>query len=435
MPHVTLVSLSGFRVREPEMLALGMTLPGLHDRARAIAALPALAPLTLAAHTPEGWTQSILEAPAADDAAVQRILAEKPALVAISALTASIPRAIALSRSLRAEGVRTALGGLHATACPDGCTPHFDAVVTGDGEPVWPALLADAAAGSLRPLYRPERPFDLAESRPPRWDLLPPRDRPRFTLQTARGCPLACEFCAASRLLGPFREKPAEHVARELDAIRAIAPRPIVELADDNTFAGRRDPAPLLDALAASGARYFTEADWRIGERPDLLHRLADSGCVQVLVGLESLSPRFAGMGAKKARIDRMMDAVAAIHHVGVAVIGCFVVGADGEDEESLAHLADFLLDAPLADVQLTLLTPFPGTRLHRRLADQDRLLPDRGWDSYTLFDVVHRPDPLSPDQLQSAFHNLVKIVFSAQASARRHDLRRSVWARRGVAP
>lgn len=416
------------------MLALGMTLPGLHDRAHAVAALPALGPLTLAAHTQTGWTQSYHDPAGVDDALIARILAERPTLVAVSALTASAPQAYALSRALRDSGVATVLGGLHATACPAECGRHFDAVAVGDGEPVWPRLLADAAAGALRPVYRADRPMSLAEARPPRWDLLPPRDRPRFTVQTARGCPLACEFCAASRLLGPFREKPAALVARELGVLRDFARRPVVELADDNTFAGGRDARELLDVLAASGVRYFTEADWRIGERPEVLERLAASGCVQVLIGLESLSPRYAGMGAKKAEISRMMDAAARIQDAGVAVIGCFVVGADGEDHDALAALGEFLVEAPLADVQLTIQTPFPGTALHRRLASQERLLPDRGWECYTLFDVVYRPEPLSAEQLQSAFHNLVRMVFSPEPSARRAERRRTIWARRGAA-
>ena len=112
----------------------------------------------------------------------------------------------------------------------------------------------------------------------PRYELLgaPPA---RFILQTQRGCPLACEFCGASRLLGTFREKPAEHIRQELEAIRAVDPRPLVELADDNTFAGSRDAGELLDVLKQSGARWFTESDWRIGERPEILAQLADAGC------------------------------------------------------------------------------------------------------------------------------------------------------------
>jgi radical SAM superfamily enzyme YgiQ (UPF0313 family) len=234
-------------------------------------------------------------------------------------------------------------------------------------------------------------------------------------------------------LLGPFREKPVANVERELAAITALRRRPTVELADDNTFAGRRSPAGFFDVLERADIRYFTEADWRIGERPEVLSRLASSGCVQVLVGIESLVFRHGGMGAKAAGPARIMDAVARIQESGVAVIGCFIVGSDGEDHESLAALGDFILQSPLADVQLTVQTPFPGTALHERLARSGRLLPDRGWSSYTLFDVTYSPDRLSPDELQSAFYNLVKLVFAAGPSARRNEIRRSLWARRGM--
>jgi hypothetical protein len=73
-------------------------------------------------------------------------------------------------------------------------------------------------------------------------------------------------------MLGPFREKPVAYVRRELEAIVQQVPQPILELADDNTFVERRDADALLETFAASGARYFTEVDWRVGERPELLH-------------------------------------------------------------------------------------------------------------------------------------------------------------------
>jgi radical SAM superfamily enzyme YgiQ (UPF0313 family) len=174
---------------------------------------------------------------------------------------------------------------------------------------------------------------------------------------------LACEFCGASRLLGPFREKPLDRIEAELAALRSISRRPLVELADDNSFVGRRSAPDLLNALERADIRYFAEADWRIGERPEVLKRLAASGCVQVLVGLERLRRRYPGMGAKSAELARMQEAVARIQDAGVAVIGCFIVGGDGEDAESLHDLGEFLLESPLADVQLTLQTPFPGRR------------------------------------------------------------------------
>ena len=237
-------------------------------------------------------------------------------------------------------------------------------------------------------------------------------------------------------MLGPWREKPPEKVGVELGAICAIEPRPVVELADDNTFVGQRAVGPLLEALAGSGIRYFTEVNWRIGERPEVLAGLASSGCVQVLVGLESLELRHGGMGPKGAPLARMIDAVEAIQATGVAVVGCFIVGADGESEASLDRLGTFLENAPLADVQLTLQTPFPGTALYRRLQNEGRLLNDRGWPHYTLFDVTYQPDTMSVEALESGFREVVQRVFSAGPAQFRAATRRRVWARHpGLAP
>lgn len=434
MPHVCLVGLSGFRVREREMGALGMALPGLHDRAKAIAGLPPLGLLTLAAMTPAHWNVSFREAPAVDDRLVHSIALERPDLVAISALTASILEAYALADALRKIGILVVLGGLHVTAMPEEASLHADAIVVGDGESTWLDVLRDAERGELQPCYQPAKPFDLREAPLPRFDLLGARERPRYTLQTARGCPLACEFCGASRMLGPFREKPLANIERELAAIKAMHKRPLVELADDNTFAGKRDQRALLQLLGKSGIRYFTEADWRIGERPDVLELLAESGCVQVLLGVETLELRYKGMGAKGVSIQRVMEAAQRIQEAGVAAIGCFVVGADGEDYESLQALGDFLQEAPLADVQLTLQTPFPGTALHRRLRAENRLLPDRGWESYTLFDLTFVPDKLSPESMENGFRNLVRMTFDQHSTSRRQEIRKQGWAKRGLA-
>jgi len=429
MPHVTFVPMTGFRVRESEMRKLGMSLPGLKARAQAISELPALGVLTLAGLTPEPWTCSYRGTAQCSDAAVAEIIADKPDLVAISALTASIEEAYELSGRLQAHGIRVVMGGLHVTACPEEAEARCDAIIVGRGESVWQNVLHDTTSGQLQKRYVVDRGM-LPLWPTPRLDLLP-HTPSRFTLQTQTGCPFSCGFCGASRLLGKFYEKPVANIRSELAAIRKVHSRPLIELADDNTFAGSRNVDEFFDVFQESKARWFTEADWRIGERPEILKRLASAGCMQVLVGIESLVFRYPGMGDKQAELNRIMDAVSAIQDAGVAVNGCFIAGADGETQDSLQRLTDFVLDSPLAEVQITLQTPFPGTALHRQLSSQGRLLTERGWSAYSLFDVTYRPDKMTVAELEAGFRRVLQDLFSAEAAIRRDGIRRDIMRKR----
>jgi radical SAM superfamily enzyme YgiQ (UPF0313 family) len=426
------------------MLALGMKLPGLAARAAAVGALPSLGLLTLAGMLPKGWTASFHEVPSPCDATAraaltQQIAETNPTLAAISTMTASAHDAYALADALRACGIRVAFGGLHASMEPRATLQHSDSVCIGEGEPVWHAMLRDASCGKLQPTYRASDlgAFQLADAPLPDWSLIAKdglTTRPRFTLQTSRGCPFACDFCGASRLLGSFREKPVHRIKAELEAITRIKPRAAIELADDNTFAGKRSAAELCGVLRDSGVRWFTECDWRIGERPDVLRELASSGCVQVLVGVESLTTHYDGFGAKRAPLPRVMDALRRVQDAGVAVIGCFVVGGDDDTLSTMHELGEWLTTCELADIQITLQTPFPGTPLRARLAAEGRLLSNRSWDACTLFDVAYQPANMSVAELERGFRNVVGMVHAPELAAKRDDLRRQIWGRRYAA-
>ncbi len=430
MPHVAFVPFTGLRICSDELRELGLTLPGLKPRVAALEELPALGLLTLAGMTPEPWQCSYHDGSQDTEKLLDTVLSQQPDLLAVSALTASVNDAYAFCRQVRERGVRTVIGGLHATTCSAEAQLSVDAVAVGDGESVWQEVLSDAAAGELKTLYRADAAFDLSRAPMPRFDLLGVRKPARWTLQTERGCTMACDFCGASRLLGPLREKPLERIQAEVDALCEMSPKPWIELADDSTFVGPRDPEPLLEVLGAAETRYFTEADWRIGERPELLRSLAASGCVQLLVGIESLVFRYPGMGAKQAEMERVLDAVRAIQEAGVAVNGCFIAGAEGETDASLHALTEFILGSPFAEVQVTVQTPFPGTALYHRLKKRGRLLPYRGWSHYTLLDVTYTPDNMSVEQLESGFRRVLAVVHGPAATERRNRIRREVWKR-----
>lgn len=426
MPHVTFVTLSGFRVCRPELYDLGLTLPGFQDRANALSGLPALGLITLAGMLPENWSSSYFAPSGIDEEFLLKVVLQKPDLVAISALTPSIIEAYQLCEQLHKFQINTVIGGLHVSVCAAEATKHADAIVVGSGELIWSQLLRDAERHTLKPVYRAGRNQIETDWPLPAYHLL--GDVQRYTIQTQRGCPFACDFCAASRLIEGFREKPVENIQQELAAIAQLKSNALIELADDNTFAGSRDIESFLDVMENANVRWFTESDWRLGERPDLLKRLASSGCVQVLVGLESLIFRYPGMSEKSVELNRMLDACSAIQDAGVCVNGCFIVGAEGETEKSMERLTDFLLQSSLAEVQVTLQTPFPGTALYHRLKKSGRLLEGRDWRHYTLFDVTYQPDLLSVHQLESSFEDLIQNVYGSTATARRKQIRRDVW-------
>ena len=427
MSHIAFVPFTGLRVREREMLKLGMRLPGLKKRAEALAGLPALGLLTLAGMTPDPWTCSYH--PSSDtEALIEDVVATEPDLVAVSALTASVIEAYGFCDQMKAHGLPTVIGGLHATVLPQEAASHATSVCVGDGESSWLRILEDAADGNLQSIYKPKNVFDLKNSPQPRFDLLGKKSPQRWTIQTQRGCPWACEFCGASRLLGPARFKPVQNIAEELALIGGLDSSPWLELADDNTLAGRKNPYQLLETIGAAGIKYFTESDWRIGEDPKLVQALADSGCVQVLVGIESPTHIYPGMGKKQTEPQRMMDAIDEIQSAGIVTNGCFIAGADGETDQSLDAMAKFINGSSLAEIQITLQTPFPGTSLHRRFKKDGRLIPDRDWSYYTLFDVVHQPDTMSVEQLEAGFVRIMETVFSKDASAKRTSLRRKIW-------
>ena len=121
---------------------------------------------------------------------------------------------------------------------------HADYVIVGEGENVWPAVVEAALVDD------PPRIFDSAEFPPvdiaalpvPRYDLLD-GERPynRFTVQSSRGCPWRCDFCASTVMLGRrYRKRPVEHVVRDIRAIEQLHRHPFIEFADDNTFVDKQ---------------------------------------------------------------------------------------------------------------------------------------------------------------------------------------------------
>jgi len=288
-------------------------------------------------------------------------------------------------------------------------------------------------------LYRQQdgRVYDITQAPVPRFDLFEIEKYNRLTVQTSRGCPLDCEFCAASKIFGRYRIKPVEQVMAEIDAILEVWRDPFIEFADDNTFVHKKWSKEFLRELRGRNVRWFTETDVSAADDLELIDLMAESGCQQVLVGFESPSKRsLDGIDRgnwKSKRRDTYEHFIAAVQSRGVTVNGCFILGLDSDTPEVFEEIADFVKHTGLLETQVTVLTPFPGTRLYDRLKAEGRLLQDEYWDRCTLFDVNFVPRHMSVEELETGMRWLFEQLYSQEEQQRRRrhfmELQKTRWS------
>ncbi|MFC1866180.1 radical SAM protein [Chloroflexota bacterium] len=419
---IGLLALSGIVVRTESIAKMGVTLPGFVNRGKIIASLPSLALLIIAAMTPEDIDLEYVEIPNIDK---HRINPDFD-LVAISTFSAQAFEAYELADRYRENGIKVVIGGPHVTLLPEEAKSHVDSVVIGEAEPVWVDLINDFKTGKLKPYYKADKPYDISKSPTPLYKFLDKNKHNRITVQTTRGCPHDCEFCAASKILGPYRKKPVELVVRDIEIIKEHWEHPFIEFADDNTFADKEWSKSLLKAITPLEIRWFTETDISIAQDDELLSLLRSSGCRQLLIGFESVVERsLEGMESNNWKLNQYnsyLSAITKIQSYGISVNGCFILGLDNDGPDIFQNTLEFIKESQLLEVQLTILTPFPGTGLYQRMKREGRLLKEVYWDRCTLFDINFVPKNMTVNQLEDGSTWLGSQVYGEKAYIRRKN-------------
>lgn len=421
---IGLIAMSGVRVRNAELASLGVSLPQFVSRGKVIASLPSLGLLTVAGLTPDKYEVQYLEM---DELPSEGERLSEFDLVGISSFTARILDAYKLAARYQKQGTKVVLGGLHVTLVPDEAQKFADSIVLYGAEGAWPQLLEDFSRGELKPRYHgmTKDVFSPEVYKKPRFEFLKGRSYNRLTIQSSRGCPLSCEFCAASiRLTSGFQQKPVALVIEEIQEALKYNPNPFLELADDNSFINPKWSAEFLREIKKLNIKWFTETDISIGENDELLDLLAESGCRQILIGFESpTSSELSGIDprnwkAKKSR--NYLEAIEKIQSKGITINGCFVLGLDTHTPSIFQEVRDFVKASKLLEVQVTVQTPFPGTPLYARLAKEGRLLKDKTWDHCTLFDVTFEPKQMTVKELEDGMKWLFKELYSEEEFLKR---------------
>ncbi len=324
-------------------------------------------------------------------------------LVALSVETYTALRAYRIARAFRQRGVPVVLGGYHVTLCPEEAGAEADAIVVGDAEPVWRELLSDARRRELKPLYNGRVTSPLAGI-VPRREIFGTRSYQKITLvESARGCNFRCDFCAITAFHQMAqRHRPAHEVAAEM----ASTEQKRFFIVDDNFVSQPAKARELCRALKPLGIRWVGQASVHIAHDDELLQLMAESGCMGVLIGIESLDPHNLHDMDKQWNVagSSYVESLRQFRKHGLAIYATFVFGYDHDTPETIQRSVDFAREQKLFLAAFNHLTPFPGTPLYERLRQQGRLLSDRWWldPQGHVGDVTFRPRHMSPEDLKT---------------------------------
>jgi len=343
-------------------------------------------------------------------------------LIGISVLTQRSIRAYQIADHFRGRGTPVILGGVHVTLNPDEARTHADAVLTGEAENTWTALLQDVQNGCLQPHYSSPTLHCLEHLSRPRFDLIV--NNKYYTLlrpvQTTRGCPQHCEFCTVTSVYGhSYRHRPVEEVIEDIKAIRRDSR--YVFFVDDNLAADEQYLAQLLEALIPVNISWSAQLNLRFAENEKLLALAARSGFQMAVCGIENVNPEnLASVG--KARVnqpERYHELIARYRRAGVLVLAGMIMGFDTDTEETIAENLNFMRSEKIPMISLYLLTPFPGTPLFKRLQAEGRLLTTN-WSFYDSYTCVFQPRNLSPERLTQLYWQACQKITTIPAIFRR---------------
>jgi radical SAM superfamily enzyme YgiQ (UPF0313 family) len=336
----------------------------------------------------------------------------KADLVGITIMTQLSQRGYEIADAFRERGAKIVMGGFHAYFFPSEAEQHADALVLGESEGPWERVLEDFLSGNLKKRYQTDRSHNLAGLPSPRLDLIK-REAYSFhnIVETARGCPHKCVYCAVTLYWGnKFRFRPVNEVINE---IRALPSGDIV-FVDDNIVGAPKRAKELFRSLIPLKRRWSGQADMKIARDPELLDLAAKSGCQWLFMGIESVNEnnlRDVGKAVVN-NVEKFRQSLALIREAGIKVFGSFIFGLDHDDRSVFDETVQFCVENRIEGANFYIFTPLPFTNIFDKMEEEDRIL-HRNWSKYDMNHVVFKPMKMTPEELLEGYLGAYRSFYS----------------------
>jgi radical SAM superfamily enzyme YgiQ (UPF0313 family) len=346
-------------------------------------------------------------------------LNDDPDLVVIQVYITNASRAYRYADHYRRQGAYVCLGGLHVTSLPEEAAPHADTIFLGPGDDTWPEFLRDFVQGRHKARYQAPARRSLASIPPLRRDLV---KRALYlvpnSIVVSRGCPHHCDFCYKDAFFEGGNGFYVQRVDAALAEIERLPGRHLYFL-DDHLLGEPRFAAELFAGMRGMNRLWQSAATVNSVLKPGLLEKAVAAGLRSLFVGFENLDPNNLRDHGKIQNLNRDYGAaISRLHDLGVMVNGSFVFGMDSDGPDVFARTVDWAVRQGIETATFHIMTPYPGTALHRRMTDEKRIF-HRNWDLYDTRHCVHQPRHMTPVQLEEGYWRAYKEFYTWRNIAR----------------
>ncbi len=351
-----------------------------------------------------------------DDINWDQLVADGVNMVALSVLTHQAPRAYEIAAEARARGMYPVLGGWHPTLMPEEAREH-GTVVKGEAYLTWRRLIEDFKALELKDFYEADRFAAPHEIISPDRSIYPGINQ---QIIATNGCKFHCIFCCmAAFYKGSMTTKQVEQVIQEVEEIGEGFHRFYFD--DDNMSAFPEISMEIFSALADLNARrlaagkkkmgFFAFIGVEIGDEKNraLLNMAQKAGLYRAHMGIESLDPETLRASAKRANLNgtnpaiRYQESFKQLHLRAISSFVAGVIGFDQDTPESVYALRDFMLRSGVSNPIFSILTPYPGTPLWRKLQREGRIF-DVDYNNYDMTHLAFDHPNFSKTQIESLY-------------------------------
>lgn len=331
-------------------------------------------------------------------------LDDNPDLVIIQVYITNAYRSYRIADHYRKRGSYVLLGGLHVTSLPGEAAKYADSIFIGPGEDSFPRFLEDFKNKSPKKIYSSlVRTLDGIP--PVRRDLI---KKNRYlvpnSIVVTRGCPYHCDFCYKDAF---FEGGKAFYTQRVDDALTEIDRLPGRHLyfLDDHLLGDVKFATELFAGMRGMNRIFQGAATIDSILRGNLVEKAAEAGLRSLFVGFETFSPANLKQSNKKQNLEKdYTRAVNRLHSLGVMINGSFVFGLDDDDKDVFKRTVEWGVRHGITTSTYHILTPYPGTRLFKKMEVDHRILT-RNWDLYDTRNVVYKTAALTSEELKQGYN------------------------------